>query len=104
MNIIRFSHYYRKFNSFNLAHPFKLLYVFRVDSKDMSNCFKYYDTLIADEGGFYYLPSGRLLVLLFEQDFKLITTIRAWTEEKERYYYSNIGNEFNFVVKERSSM
>ena len=73
--------------------------VFKIDGKDLSQNFIDYDTHI-EPSGFYELPKGLVLVLLFAESETVFTTIRRWTPQKEKYYRSMMGNEFEIEIKE----
>jgi len=114
MTSIKFSHdSYNKLRSQEaIPQEAKLLQVFVVDRKELSESFLRYDTLYWEEthGGdvqeqFYALPKGKLLVLLLESVHQsgcsCWTTIRRWTPEKETYYKSMQGQKFKVeIVKE----
>jgi hypothetical protein len=110
MNSIKFSHdSYNKLRSQEaIPQEAKLLQVFVVDRKDLSESFLRYDTLFWNEKEqeeFYDLPRGKLLVLLLESVHQsgcsCWTTIRRWTPEKETYYKSMQGQKFKIeIVKE----
>lgn len=109
MKKIKFSHDYLKIPEYikNLLNDLKgtefvsvtLLEVFVVDK--ISEPLIEYDTVYQDPktGRFemYKLPKGKVLVLLFEKDFNVFTTIRRWTPEKEKYYKEGIGESFELV-------
>lgn len=106
MNKIKFSHNYFKIDFFPLGTIFsaKLLHVFVEDSKNFQEDFVDYDTaFINQENGLrenYVLPKGKVLVLLFFNNYdRVFTTIRRWTIEKEDYYRSKIGERFQVVIE-----
>jgi hypothetical protein len=100
MKTIKFSHRYFKVNLPDLEgkapDKAKLLQVFSVDRKDLSDAFVLYDTEYWD--GYYLLPKGKLLVLLFKGENDVVfTTIRSnrkYPYDKEKYYRDAIGEWF----------
>lgn len=99
---INFSHEYLKFAG-KKPKTGILLHVFLEDSKELSKDFVEYDTAYRDESsnlGFYELPKGKVLVLLFGIiDNSCFTTIRRWTPSKELYYKSSIGEVFDVIIE-----
>jgi len=104
MKKIKFSHYYNKFRETSACpenKPQYLTQIFIVDRKDLTESFIEYDTLIDEPNmkmAYYELPKGKLMVLLFCSGNRLWTTIRRWTPQKEKYYQSLIGQEFEIVI------
>jgi hypothetical protein len=107
MTSIKFSHdSYNKFRSQEgIPQEAKLLQVFVVDRKDLSESFVEYDTLFWNEKEqveYFDLPRGKLIVLLLESihasGCTCWTTIRRWTPEKERYYKSMQGQRFKIEI------
>lgn len=105
MNTIKFSHIYEKMPEY--FEMTSLLAVFTADSKEFHEIFVKYDTLISilsNKGNveYYQLPKGKVLVLLFMtgSEPRLWTTIRRWTPEKEKYYRSKIGQDFEIEIVE----
>lgn len=110
MNKIKFSHVYTKF-PFGKTPPFgaELLQVFLTEKNELSEEFIKYDTR-TDDGDYYELPEGKLLILLLRADIwrpkpgieawqkEVFTTVRRWTLEKEQYYKSKVGEVFEIVV------
>lgn len=94
---IKFSHYYPKLYTDNgiLLSSAQLLQVLVVDLSELSKPFLDYDT----DNGVYELPNkGKYLLLIYKYG-SLFTTLRRWTEEKEKYYRENIGKTFDIVVE-----
>lgn len=96
---IKFSHDYPKLHGQKKA---TLLAVLKGESIKLDSDFIKYDTSFIREDGTqacYDLPAGLVLVLFFIGD-KLIpfTTVRRWTEEKEKYYRANIGKNFEINI------
>jgi hypothetical protein len=88
---IKFSHIYPKLHGQTSA---QLVSVNVIDRKDMSPELIEYDTKF--DGGYYPLPAGIYLILLFHGNLSIpFTTIRRWTEEKQKYYWGSIGKIFN---------
>lgn len=107
MKTIKFSHRYHKLNNFS-GNKAILLAVFNCESSDISKYLREYDTAYYGHkegvkvGLFYKLPSGPLLVLLFEAHGHLFTTIRSNTKfkyDKEKYYKDAIGEAFHVSVQ-----
>lgn len=105
MNTIKFSHDYWKLpvGAINGGIA-KLLYVQKIKLEEQTTFFLNYDTTIRqkDELGhaFYPLPDkGDYLLLLFDCDGTIFTTLRRYTEEKSLYYLNNIGNYFQMVIE-----
>jgi hypothetical protein len=91
MNIIKFSHEYKKLNHEQCG---VLLSVHRIYLEEQSQAFLEYDT-----EGIYKLPKeGSFLLLSFlGNGGTFFTTLRRTTPEKWRYYNSMILKEFEFV-------
>ena len=79
----------------------KLLSVIRIsDKSQLSEAFIEYDT----DKDYFIEEDIPLLMLLFlkpsnNNSKNIFVTIRNWTEEKEHFYQSRIGNEFNVVIE-----
>ena len=108
MKQIRFSHKdYEKFRKIQKMPPFtaQLLQVFLLQSKDVTNWFREYDTKYYTENGadYYPLNSRIWLVLLFEEKETghLFTTMRSATTPKLQYYRDAQGEEFEVIAKEQ---
>jgi len=88
---IKFSHRYPKLHDQKSA---LLLAVELRGLSDLTAKFIEYDT--AFDGGHYPLPPAQYMVLVFLGNEMIpFTTVRRWTEEKFRYYHSNIGKVFD---------
>ena len=101
---IKFSHCYPKLHGQKQA---RLVDIELYDRADMTDKFIEYDTryytdyLMPSLDGHYPLPSGRYMILLFQGDERIpFTTVRRFTDEKYRYYHSNIGKIFDIVITE----
>jgi len=47
----------------------------------------------------YELPLTKLLVLTFQGNYLIpFTTIRRWTDKKERYYKNCVGKHFDIKI------
>lgn len=46
-------------------------------------------------------PRGEYLLLLFIADGAIFTTLRRRTHEKEQYYVSKIGEEFEIIIEDK---
>ncbi len=108
MKRIRFSHRdYEKFRRIQRKPPFtaRLLQVFLLQSTDITEWFREYDTKYYTEMGIDYYPlnSNRTwIVLLFEESAGLLfTTIRSATTSKLQYYRDCQGEEFEVVAKDQ---
>lgn len=104
MRQIKFSHSdYEKFRRKNRFPPFKarLLQVFTMNSTDISDAFRDYDTRYYEKGELCFFPlRGRaFLVLLLEEEEtqQIFTTVRSLNQEKLRYYRSLQGETFEIV-------
>lgn len=106
MEKIKFSHKYRKFEIME-DKDFELLQILKVNYKDLTREFIDYDTFWCEgtEYGFYELPKTDLLILFFKEPltYRLFTTIRRWTPEKEKYYKSKIGKSFKIEFTEENA-
>jgi hypothetical protein len=106
MKMIRFSHEdYEKFRRVTKKPPFtaRLLQVFLVQSNDISEDFREYDTTFYTEAGVDYYPLNRgrtQIVLLFEETETglLFTTMRSANTSKLQYYKDSQGNEFKVIA------
>lgn len=105
MNEIKFSHYYTKFDDINIDKPVRLLAVFNEHKDNLSGEFLVYDTRHYPDDGekegfeYYTLASMPVLVLVFSNNYNIFTTIRRWTEQKETYYRTAIGEEFKIKIQ-----
>ncbi|RLG40411.1 MAG: hypothetical protein DRN78_05545 [Thermoproteota archaeon] len=94
---IKFSKKFHKLKPFDLNKPFKVLDVLIVNSLELSKEFLAYDT--AYDGGYYPIrPKTDYLMLILEQDGKLLTTLRYRTPAKERFYRSLIGEKVGVKI------
>ena len=104
MKVIRFSHSdYEKFQQIQKRPPFtaRLLQVFLLQDDDVSESFREYDTRYYTENGYteYHSLRSRLwIVLLFETDTGLFTTMRSANTSKLQYYQDAQGEEFEIAV------
>lgn len=107
MQSIKFSHkYYKMPDDVNKTY---LIEVLRATRETLHGSFINYDT--EHDKGWYQLPGGELIVLLLlsyvpKNDGsshyyeRLWTTIRRWTDAKEKYYRALRGQQVRVVVKE----
>jgi hypothetical protein len=107
MNKIIFSHLYDKLlNKDEEAISFAILLSIHIVSiENISSYFKDYDT----DRGKYILPDrGKFLLLIFEKcrsidtwtkSRNLFTTLRSYTDDKEKYYQRKIGERFEIIIK-----
>ncbi|MBE7413393.1 MAG: hypothetical protein HS129_15255 [Leptospiraceae bacterium] len=110
MNKIKFSHTYMKLFEYDEI-PVKeaqLLEVLNIELEKLSGYFITYDTIFWDEGemhpDLYPLPEkGDYLLLIFEKisapNRDIFTTLRRYTQEKEKYYRDSIGKVFDVVIQ-----
>jgi hypothetical protein len=105
MPTIRFSKPYDKLPILEgLDYPKKaeLLQVIRVHHDDLAQPFIQYDTEVNGVRA-WNLPRTHLLLLILATNtpagMELFTTLRSWNEEKEKYYRTNVGTEFDIEVK-----
>jgi hypothetical protein len=100
---ITFSHLYYKMPVLDvmLAYKTELLHVFVEDIGTIGKEFREYDTHIYPGFDYYPLPKkGRFLILILYTHGFLWTTMRRWTQYKEKYYCDNIGKDFKiFIIK-----
>ena len=103
MNKIKFSHRYIKLRDIENGEKAWLLEVLEKTTNKLSKTFINYDTC-KSSGGYYQLPAGRVLILLFQhiRTGRVFTTVRRWTQKKERYYTSCRGELFEALVEEDS--
>lgn len=93
-----------KFREAQVMMEVRLLEVFAVERRDLSQAFVEADTLIyeSNDGGareFYQLADGRQLVLLFRSsEGFLFTTVRRWTHAKEAYYRGQRGQPYRVII------
>lgn len=89
--VIKFSHNYRKLGGQSQA---TLLAVLPVQLERLSREFRDYDT----EGVYRLPPTGNYLLLLFQREGGLFTTLRSSDARKIDYYKSLVGQVFDLVV------
>ena len=105
MNIIKFSHLYSKMPYLGDSHN-QLLQVFVINYEDLSGAFIEYDTAYYEDWNrkYYKLTNGKLLVLLLvsyvrgEKKPHVWTTVRPWTQAKERYYRDIMGQTVKILI------
>ena len=102
---ILFSHRYNKLNGIKTDSCVNLIDVLYIPNiNQLSKNFIDYDTSYCDENGkvlFWNLKFGIPYLLLFFEDENglLFTTLRPWTEGKERFYRRSIGRNFTVLFK-----
>lgn len=80
----------------------RLIGVQVVDRSDLHSHFVIYDT--AYDGGFYELPTGKLIILFLHSVVfnpamgQVWTTIRRWTPKREKEYQEILNQEVNIVI------
>jgi len=96
---IEFAHFYKKFPK-DLSEA-KLIQVFLCNYNDLSDYFIKYSTEYEDFGekGYYNLPKTKSIVLIFQFDDRIFTTIRRYTTSKYSYYKKSVGEIFNLIIK-----
>lgn len=94
MPTIKFSHKYNKLRKkYLFATTAILLDVISVELSQLSQEFLAYDT---DYGTFKLPESGKYMMLIFLKDREnIFTTLRKYSDEKEKHYRENIGKEFD---------
>lgn len=98
MPSIKFSHRYKKLHKALLGQALpkaRLLEIINVRLEDLSHWFIAYDT---DDGEYELPKTGDYMMLIFEGESGIFTTIRRRTDEKEKYYRSLIGNVFDLII------
>lgn len=99
MNEISFDNSYFKFPYGLLSgDEVRLLEVLTARSVDLHQSFLDYDTTTADNTKYQIHDDEDVLVLLFIFKTELFTTIRKYTEEKERYYRSLRGSYMKVLI------
>lgn len=96
---IKFSHFYKKMPAG--VTTFCESFVCGVEVKHYNNLtpdFIKQDTEY--EGGFYQLPKANLLIITIFTEGVKWTTVRRWTEEKEKYYRGILGKEVKIIIDE----
>ncbi len=101
MNVIKFSHNYKKLSrgGYCPVDKARLLEVFTRELETLSKSFLDWDT----QNGLYKFPERTnyqlYLILIFAKDDRnLFTTIRRYTEKKYAYYLKKIGEIFAVEV------
>ena len=97
MRTIKFSHRYNKM-PLNLE-PTYILAVIQTYHSHLGQGFIEYDTKV-ENGGYFPLPRGTLILIMLYTDGQLWTTIRRHTPDKFSYYIGLIGQEVKIEVKE----
>jgi len=99
MNTIKFSHRYTKLpDAINSGDEVTLLEVLNSRFEDLHPAFIQYDAT-TDKGELYPLPkTGGCLVLIFQFNNDIFTTVRRHTPEKERYYKGLRGEVLQLVI------
>jgi hypothetical protein len=107
---IKFSHEYKKIHGQKTA---RLVDIEVCDRSDLSERFVGYDTVFVIDPaigvcseevvGYFPLPVGKYMVLLFMGDHRIpFTTVRRYTETKFSYYKGNLGNTFEIAYVNHS--
>ena len=107
MKLIKFSHWYTKFNGVlddfkvrDQRNTAKLLLVLKTTYLELNKFFLEYDTSYGDNQ-YYPLPKTDLIILIFKSDYsgKIFPTIRYYNPEKLKYYKSSIGERFQIIIE-----
>lgn len=102
MNKITFSHKYNKLCG--ASDTAILLGMQLTIAGSLDEEFLKYDTSYWDfKLGWQNYDLSRLknvLILFFYSNYSVFTTIRRWTQQKEAFYKSKIGETFEIVIKE----
>ena len=101
MNTIKFSHRYTKLpDTINSGDEVTLLEVLNSRFQDLHTVFIRYDAT-TDKGDLYPLPkTGGCLVLIFQFNNDIFTTVRRETPEKEKYYKDLRGEVLRLEIME----
>ena len=91
---IKFSQNYEKLSKIDPSQPVVLLEVFIKMREHLADAFLDYDTRY-DTDGKYELIGERFLVLLFEQNGNLFTTLRNFKHDKAGYYFGMRGKKMD---------
>jgi hypothetical protein len=103
MNTIKFSHNYLKLPPNWQGKKATLLFVREIELEKQTSLLIDYDTLYLDRGESKHYPlpkKGKYLLLLFECEGTIFTTLRRSTWQKLNYYNDNIFQEFELVKTE----
>ena len=99
MKPIKFSHPYKKL--IGVGTIARLVHVTEVYLEKVHKSFLHYDTVYFGRGGeekHYPLPKkGRFILLLFQYENILFTTLRRSTANKYDYYKGSVGEMFEIV-------
>ena len=102
MRKIKFSHRYLKTMGVNMGEPVTLVQVWNTNTTELTDEFIEYDTVYFENGEKknYHLQVPMICMVLFFVDSsgKLFTTIRRTTPNKEAYYNTSIGSDFELVI------
>lgn len=99
MKTIKFSHHYAKLRVVSPTYKATLIEVLPVKLENLLPTFLDYDT----DDGLYKLPKrGNYLMLIFEGNHGLFTTLRpAFPQRKVAYYLQAVGEEFEILIKQK---
>lgn len=104
MRKIKFSHHYVKLWKIDTSEPITLVQVWNTDKKELMPEFLEYDTVYYSEGdkrNYVLGLSGKCMVLFFvDSNGNLFTTIRRSTLQKEQYYNTSVGCDFQIEYTE----
>lgn len=103
MKTIKFNKRYCKLDSTSDVETADLIQIFTINSSDLSEHFKRYDTRHENSDGkecFTHIESGNYLLLVFEKlNNTIYTTLRKNNPENIQYYANSIGETFRIVVE-----
>lgn len=99
---IRFTKWLQKLTVIDTSQPVQLIHVSATRIGRLTGEFLRYDTKFTGDRGYYNLEGYDHIILLMFQDRSgaIFTTLRPYTEPKHSYYRSQIGQEFEVVVRE----
>lgn len=96
MKQIKFSHLYKKIVAIG-SRFVRLVQVLDINLDELSPAFLAYDT---DQGKYTLPKRGKYLMLIFESNGKLMTTLRsAWPPKKAEYYKEAVGETFEIKIE-----
>lgn len=95
MNVIKFSHRYKKMPV--VLNPTFVTGLEKANYYDLGQKYIEMDTETVD-GQFYPLPKTDLLIIHLYTEGKDWQTIRRWTPQKEKYYRGLVGHEVEIKI------
>jgi hypothetical protein len=99
MAVIKFSNLYEKLPCGINGKRARLVFVRLIALQKQMRAFLDYDTRILGSNEHYPLPvKGKYILLLFDYDGTVFTTLRRHTEEKFLYYSGLVGQDLQVEV------